>query len=302
MIPPLLNPPTRNVSGNRCIYIEIYLLFLHNSRAQLIFARKTMINQINNILRQIKNTNPLILNLTNMVTIDFIANGLLSLGASPLMSQAPQEMLELMQLTQALVINIGTLHEPFIELCHEACRLANQLNKPIILDPVGAGASLYRTEACQTLLKNYRIAIIRANASEVMALAGLSANTKGVDSTASSNTAVEFAQALSKCHDTTVCMSGKTDIIVDHHHIHSFSRGSELMPRVTGTGCLLSAVVGAFHAAHENRFNAAAAASLFYSICGEMAAKESAGPGSFKMNFLDALQTIPVLEDYAEAS
>lgn len=246
---------------------------------------KDIVEQVNKI-RQEK---PLILNLTNVVTMDLIANGLLSVGASPVISKSQQDIDDLMQHARALVINIGTLDEPFIKLCRQACQLANQLNLPIVLDPVGAGASAVRTDTALSLMHDYRIAIIRGNASEIMALAGLSRHTKGVDSMAASAHAIDSAKTLSSQYHAAILVSGKIDIIVDKALLCQHERGSAFMPMVTGSGCLLTAVVAAFHAVNPDRFNAASQAALFYSVCGEMAEKKSSGPGSFKVNFLDAL-------------
>lgn len=248
-----------------------------------------MLEKINNLLSRIKQSNPLILNLTNNVTIDFVANGLLSLGASPVMSQAEEEINDLIQIASAVIVNIGTLNKKFIELCEHVCKIANQLNKPIILDPVGVGASLYRTSACETLLKNYRIAVLRGNASEIGVLCGFRTLTKGVDSTIESEKIIDFVKTFSERHKVVVCVSGKIDVIVEGNKINLFNRGSQLMPMVTGTGCLLSAVIGAFQAVEENYFEAVSVATLFYGICGEIAAEKSKGPGSFRTHFLDAL-------------
>lgn len=248
-----------------------------------------MFEKIKNITTKIKEEKPLILNITNDVTMDFIANGLLSLGASPVMSKAQQEIEDLLQLASSVVINLGTLDEKFIALCEQVCNTANQLKKPIILDPVGAGASQYRNHASMNLIQQYDIAIIRGNASEIMSLSGVSSQTKGVDSTTQSEHAIESAQLLSTRYDAAVVVSGKTDIIVDRDNILQFNYGSPLMPMITGTGCLLSAVVGAFHAVEKNRFEASVLATVFYGICGEKAAEKSHGPASFKINFLDQL-------------
>jgi hydroxyethylthiazole kinase len=248
-----------------------------------------MYQKIHATLSNIKREKPLILNMTNYVTMDFVANGLLSLGALPVMSKAEEEIEDLLNLASAIVINLGTLNQEFIKLCQQACQMANDLNKPIILDPVGAGASHFRTNTCQNFIHDYAIAIIRGNASEIMALSGLSFATKGVDSTAQSQHAIESAQNISNQHNATVVISGETDVIVDANQLNQFNRGSPLMPMITGTGCLFSAVVAAFHAVEKNRFDAASAATVFYGICGEIAAKQAKGPGSFKTAFLDAL-------------
>jgi hydroxyethylthiazole kinase len=259
-----------------------------------------MFERTEKILRHIKNRKPLVLNITNDVTMDFIANGLLSIGASPVMSKASQEIEDLLKYTQAVVINLGTLNTEFITLCKQTCQLANQFSIPIILDPVGAGASHYRTDACMSLINEYNIAIIRGNASEVMALSGSSHVTKGVDSLAISQHAIESAKALSKRHNTAVVVSGETDIIVDDELIEQLNCGSPIMPVITGTGCLLSAVVAAFHAVEKNRFEAATLATLFYGTCGEIAEKSAQGPASFRTLFLDALHSLPNRDYYEQ--
>ena len=257
-----------------------------------------MFEKISTLNKKIKNEKPLVLNITNYVTMDFVANGLLSLGASPVMSKAKQETADLLKITSAVVINLGTLNSEFIELCSHVCALANTLGTPVILDPVGAGASAYRTQTCEKLLADHQIAIVRGNASEIMALAGSNLLTKGVDSSTSSDRAVSSAQALAKQLNTTVVISGETDFVIDAENIAQFSRGVAMMPMITGTGCLLSAIVGAFHAVDSNAFSAASAGTLFYSICGEIAAERAEGPGTFKMHFLDALYSQPLRDHY----
>lgn len=251
-----------------------------------------MLKKINHLLSEIKQKNPLILNITNDVTMDFVANGLLSLGASPVMSQSEKELDELIKIANAVVINIGTLNDKFVLLCERACSLANQLKKPIILDPVGAGATAYRTNTCLKLIKDYDIAIIRGNASEILSLSGSAMATKGVDSTLETEQAIESAKMLAVEHQLAIVMSGKTDVIIDADLIQLSQRGSSMMPTITGTGCLFTAVVAAFHAVEKNRWDSNIAATIFYGICGEIAEQTAKGPGSFKMNFLDALATM----------
>jgi len=253
---------------------------------------------IETIVTGIKHHNPLILNITNDVTMDFIANGLLSLGASPIMTRAIDELEELLSISRAVVINIGTLDDAFIKRCTVVCRIANRLNVPITLDPVGAGASHYRTKACLHLLEHFDIAIIRGNASEIMALSGAHQNTKGVDASISTDRAIEGAQYLSKTYAAVVVMSGATDVVVDLTRVASFKRGSPLMPRITGSGCLLSAVVSVFDAVHSHRYEAVSAAVVFYGVCGEISARQAHAPGSFKTQFIDALSYLPQHDDY----
>lgn len=257
-----------------------------------------MFQTIAQLTDTIKQNKPLILNITNDVTMDFVANGLLCVGASPIMSRAIQEANDLVSIASSVVINPGTLDDVFIHLSKTVCAIANQLNKPIILDPVGAGASRYRTAYCHDLLAEFDIALIRGNASEVMALAGQTSHTKGVDSTCETQAAIHGAKLLATEWNLTVVISGKTDAIVDSNEVTLLNRGAPLMPLVTGTGCLMSAVVAAFHAVHPHRFEAAKAAALFYSVCGEIASQTATTPGSFKTAFLDALYQKPQEVDY----
>jgi hydroxyethylthiazole kinase len=217
----------------------------------------------------------------------------LSVGASPIMSQAEEEMEDLINISNSVVINLGTLNEKFIRLCERACELANKANKPVILDPVGAGASRYRTDTSMKLVREYTISIIRGNASEILALSGEIGKSKGVDSVAESHTVIENAKFVSKQFSSAVLVSGETDVVVDGEQVEIFKRGSALMPMITGSGCLLSAVVGAFHGVENNRFKTAAAAAVFYGVCGEVAALQASGPASFKTLFLDTLHLLP---------
>lgn len=249
-------------------------------------------------LKKIREQRPLILNITNVVTMDFIANGLLSLGASPVMCKAKQELEDLIRLASIVVINIGTLDEYFIDFCHAVCTLANKMQKPIVLDPVGAGASRYRTDVCQVIMQNFQLAIVKGNASEVMALAGDRGLTRGVDASVESEQALMSAQFLVNKHNVCVAVSGKSDLIVYKNAVSRFTRGSMLMPQVVGTGCLLSAVAAAFHAVNPDVFQAVSSAVYFYGVCGELASLKANMPGSFKTAFLDALSLPPVRECY----
>lgn len=241
------------------------------------------------ILSKIREQRPLILNITNDVTMDFIANGLLSLGASPIMSKAVSELEELIAIANAVVINIGTLDDDFINLSERACEVANRLDKPIVFDPVGAGASQYRTKACLNLLERFQIAVIRGNASEIMALSQDYRNTKGVDSSLSTTDAAQYGQAMSSQHDAVIAISGQTDIVVQGSRIERLERGSPMMPKVTGSGCLLTSVIAAFNAVHDDAFQASYDAIFYYGACGEAAAERASGPGTFKSLFIDAL-------------
>jgi hydroxyethylthiazole kinase len=249
----------------------------------------------NNLIENIKITRPLILNFTNYVTMNFVADGLLSLGASPLMCNAEQEIDDLVKISSAVVINLGTLNNDFIYLCELACKAANKLNKPIILDPVGTGASKYRSTIATKLITNYKIAIVKGNANEIISLAESSSGGHGVDSYKDSSEAIQSAHFLSKKINTCIVVSGKMDLIIDGDQIKKLHSGSALMTMITGTGCLLTAVIAAFHSVENNRWDAAATATLFYGKCGAMATKDSLGSGDFKSRFLNRLsQTFDV--------
>lgn len=253
-----------------------------------------MFNTISGLVTNIRDRRPLVINITNYVTMDFVANGLLSLGASPIMTQSVREIDELLAIAQAVVINIGTLNDEFIALCDKVASAANRFGVPLTLDPVGVGASQYRTKTCLDLLERYNFSIIRGNASEIMALSGLKHTTKGVDSLAAATQAIESAQNLaSRYKEVVVVVSGQTDVVVDAGRVHQFERGSALMPMITGSGCLLSSVVAAFDVVDDNCYDAVSAAVVFYGVCGEIAASKAAGPGSFRMHFLDALSYLP---------
>lgn len=249
-------------------------------------------------IQHIKKQSPLVVNITNHVTMNVVANGLLSLGASPIMTLAIEEIQDLMNIADAIVINMGTLNAPFIDLCHQVCVTANQCNKPIIFDPVGAGASMYRTKTCLDLLERYQFAVIRGNASEIMALAGTGQQTKGVDSSSTTAYAIDSAQNLVTKHQLLVAVSGKTDAVVNRHQTQYFDRGHPMMPKMTGSGCLLTALIGAFIAVHHHPQEAVSAAMLFYGVCGEIAAGKSNGPGTFATHFLDVLSYLPERKDY----
>lgn len=237
--------------------------------------------------KKIHEQSPLILNLTNTVTMDFIANGLLSLGAAPVMSESLEDTRELMQIVNAIVINMGTINDNWFERILKTCEIANSL--PVIFDPVGAGATQYRTRHAKQLLDTQAIDIVRGNASEIMALANHAHNTRGVNATENTLAAVESAKYLASQYNLTVVVSGPTDIIVNSKNIKTLTGGSDFMPLITGTGCLLNTVIAAFAAVHNDHFEAAYAACHFYSDCGEAAAQDANGPGSFKTNFIDAL-------------
>ncbi|WP_121667475.1 hydroxyethylthiazole kinase [Mesonia aquimarina] len=243
-------------------------------------------------ITQLRTQSPLVHNITNYVVMNNTANALLAAGASPIMAHAHSEMEAMMNICQVLVINIGTLDEYWVSSMKKAATQAHQLHKPWVLDPVGAGATPYRDEVLAELLQ-LQPTIIRGNASEIMALAKHNTTpTKGVDSSAESNEAVAAAKFLVENYQTTVCISGATDIILNKNKEIHLTNGSELMAKITGMGCSATALVAAFSAVIEDKVEAVTTAMALLGVAGELAAKESKGPGSLQMHILDKLHNI----------
>ncbi len=236
---------------------------------------------------------PLVHNITNYVVMNNSANALLALGASPAMVHALEEVEDFTSISSALVVNIGTLSPSWVSAMQRAAVRAGERGIPWVLDPVGAGATAYRTDTARALLA-LRPTVLRGNASEILAVAGDVGGTKGVDSTAGSEAALEAATILAQRHGTTVVITGAEDIATDGARVVRCGNGHALMPRVTGLGCSLSAVTGACLAVERDALHAAAAALAIFGVAGELAAAQAAGPGSLQVALLDALYTLDV--------
>ena len=240
-------------------------------------------------LEAIRASSPLVHNITNYVVMNNTANALLSIGASPVMAHAPEETAEMAAIAGALVVNIGTLSPESVEGMSRAMKSARAKGVPIVLDPVGAGATPYRDQVSARLINEVTPDIIRGNGSEIMALDSLGIKSKGVDSTVGSGDALESARRLSARTGAVVVISGKTDYIVDGEKVFTNDSGTPMMQNVTGLGCTASALCGAFAAVNPDRAEAALGAMILMGLCGEQALSESKGPGSFQVAFLDAL-------------
>ena len=244
----------------------------------------------------IREESPVIHNITNYVAMELVANALLSAGASPIMSDASDEMVEVVSAASAIAINIGTLNQNQIKAARIAAAAAEQFGKPWVLDPVGAGFTTYRTKVAADLAFNYHPTVIRGNASEILALAVAgddsicsNAITKGVDSNIDSSSAIDAATALSRKSGAVVSMSGPIDYITDGEVVATIENGDSIMPRITALGCTATALTAAFATVDSNPFRAALNAMAIMGVCGELAAAESSGTGSFKVRFLDIL-------------
>jgi hydroxyethylthiazole kinase len=243
-------------------------------------------------LNQVRTKSPLVHNITNYVVMNNTANALLAIGASPVMAHSVDEVEEMVAIASSLVINIGTLSKEWIEAMLLAGKTANKKGIPVIFDPVGAGATTYRTKTCLLIIEECKPSIIRGNASEIMALVNSQSQTKGVDSTASSDSAIDSAKYLAKSTGAVVVISGPTDYITDGEEIAEVRNGSEMMTKVTGLGCTATAITGAFAAVNNNYFEAATHAMAIMGIAGELAASKSEGTGTMQLHFLDELYKI----------
>ena len=255
-------------------------------------SRRLVINYAQSVwhdVELIRQRAPLVHNITNFVVMNTTANALLALGASPVMAHALEEVEEMAGIAGALVLNIGTLSPAWVDAMVLAGRQANRKGIPVVIDPVGAGATNYRNETMKRLLAEVRPAVIRGNASEIRALYYAEQGTRGVDSTHTSEQALDAARALAGALECVVCTSGETDVIVASQGVIRVANGNAMMPRVTGLGCTATALIGAFAAVNPSPFHTTAHAMAVMGIAGEMAAEHSPGPGSLQVHFLDAL-------------
>ncbi len=246
------------------------------------------------LLEKIRQTAPLIHNITNFVVMNSSANTLLALGASPVMAHCQAEVEEMVSFAGALVLNIGTLQEDWVEAMVVAAQAANARGIPVVLDPVGSGATTLRTEAVKRILRESRITVLRGNASEIFSLRSGDIKTKGVDSALDfSDEMTEAAKAMAKDLQCVIAISGPVDCITDGQRVFRVANGHPLMTKVTGMGCGLSSVVGAFCAADPSAPAVATAAAFgYYGVCGDLAVRISDKPGSFAVAFVDQLHAV----------
>lgn len=235
-------------------------------------------------LRQKK---PLILNLTNFVTMDFVANCQLALGAAPIVSTCEEELEELVFLSSAVYVNIGTLSLQFIGLVKKAIDFAKKHHKHIVFDPVGSGSSQIRSQISQEIAPH--ACIVRGNASEIRSLSGFTQIAKGVESVHSLNETKDVAIAFARQYQTIVVVSGPIDFITDGKNEAEVPYGCELMTRVTGMGCALTSLLAAFQSMTGNPFEASLIGTHYFALCGQLAAEQSNYPGTYKNHFIDQL-------------
>jgi hydroxyethylthiazole kinase len=239
-------------------------------------------------LVEIRARRPLIHQITNYVTMNDTANVTLHIGASPVMAHAIGEVREMVRYAGALVLNIGTLDPAWIEAMLAAGREANERGIPVVLDPVGVGATALRTDAVEAILAAVRVDVVRGNAAELSAIAGLAAEIRGVDSVSADSPGAAAAIVARRTGGAAVA-SGAIDHVADAARAARVENGHPLMGAITGSGCMATALIGAFRSVQPDPFLAATAAMIAFGIAGEIAAERSAGPGTFRQNLMDAV-------------
>jgi hydroxyethylthiazole kinase len=247
---------------------------------------------LRSLLERVRKERPLVHNITNYVVMNFTANTLLAMGASPVMAHAVNEVEEMVSLARAFVINIGTLSEHWIEAMLKGGRKANALGIPVILDPVGAGATLLRTRTFAVMTGELKLAVVRGNASEILSLASEEVRTKGVEAIHGVEEAAVTAGETARRIKTVVAITGPVDVITDGDRVIRCRNGHPLLSTVTGTGCAATTSIAAFAAVTANALEAAAAGLAFFGLAGEVAARRARAPGSFQVALVDALYEI----------
>lgn len=252
--------------------------------------------QQRNDITQIRTTNPLIHNITNIVVANYAANGLLAIGASPIMADAEEEIVELANISAALAINIGTLDAAKIRAMHLAGISANKAGIPTVLDPVGVGATQFRQQTTAKLLSDVQFSVIRGNAGELAHLAGVAWQAKGVDAGQGGDVDIaEIALKVAQKYRCIAAVSGEVDYISDGQQVVEIHNGKPLFPKITGSGCLLGAFIAAFLAVdNQHPLAAVVYACATYAVAGELAANQLSitQHGQFYTAFLDQLAQI----------
>jgi hydroxyethylthiazole kinase len=244
-------------------------------------------------LKRLRDAKPLVHQITNYVVMNETANATLALGALPVMAHAKEEVEEMTAIAGALVLNIGTLSPHWVDAMLLAGRVANDLGVPVVLDPVGAGATTYRTDTAKRILDEIKVTVLRGNAGEVATLVGVDAEVRGVESIATGGDPADLAREAAKQLGLVASVTGVVDHVSDGDTVMSIANGHPLMASITGTGCMSSALTGCFLAVNREAPLAAAAEALVaFGVAGEDAAQGAKGPGSFHVALYDALAAL----------
>ena len=237
---------------------------------------------------KVKENRPLVHHITNYVTVNDCANVTICAGGSPVMSDEATDIVDITRISSALVLNMGTLNGRTVRSMILSGKIANENGIPVVFDPVGVGASAYRNQVADRILTEVKVDVIKGNAGEIGVLSGIGGEVRGVDSVSSNNEKVA-TETLAKKYGCVVAMTGETDYVSDGTTTMSLKNGVPMMDCVSGTGCMASSVVGCYIGANGVSVGSVAAAISAFSIAGELALPGSKGPGTFKMNLMDAL-------------
>ena len=244
-------------------------------------------------LRRLRESRPLVHQITNYVVMNETANATLALGALPVMAHAREEVEEMARLAGALVLNIGTLSPAWIEAMLLAGRAANDTGVPVVLDPVGVGATRFRTDTARRILEEVDVAVLRGNAGEVATLVGVDAEVRGVESIGAGDDPGELARHAARALGVVASVTGPVDHVSDGETVVAIRNGHPLLATITGTGCMSSAITGCFLAVERDRpLGAAVDALVAFGVAGEDAAREAKGPGSFHVALYDCLAAL----------
>lgn len=252
-----------------------------------------IIDTVADLVTEVREKSPLVHHITNYVTVNDCANVTLAIGASPIMADDIEEVSDIAGISSSLVLNIGTLNKRTIASVIAAGKKANEKGIPVVLDPVGAGASKLRNDTTKEILKTVQMAIIRGNLSEISFIAGLEVSTKGVDASEadSGKDAVSIAKAVANQYHCVAAITGAVDVISDGQRVVKIENGDPILSKVTGTGCMTSSLTGSFAGACEDMFAAAVAGVATMGISGEIANDIAGdlGTGSFRVALIDAI-------------
>lgn len=251
------------------------------------------------LIEKVRQINPLVHNITNLVVANDSANGLLAIGASPFMSNTVLEVAEIQEFNHALVLNMGTINDEQLEAMVTAGKAANKMGKPVVIDPVGVGATQYRKQVICQLLEEIKPTLIRGNAGELASLANVAWQAKGVDAGVGSANLQTIAETVARNYQCLVFISGETDIITNGQKTYLNHNGTPHFTNMTGSGCLLSCVCGAYlgvltEPTAEELLDAVIVAGTLYSLAGELAVQDfqQSRIGTFRTNLLDQLSIL----------
>lgn len=258
-----------------------------------------ILDEVGNLLDSVKKKKPLVHSITNYVTANDCANVILAIGASPTMADYSKEVEGITEIASAVVLNMGIINDDMVEAMIIAGKKANDCGIPVIFDPVGAGVAPYRNSVAQRLLKEVKVNIIRGNISEVKFIGGLKSNNKGVDASESDmnieiEDEIKIAKDIARKLNCTVAITGATDIISDGKRTAVLNNGTKMLANVTGTGCMTTALTGAFCGGGSDYFIAAISGVISMGIAGEISEEKNGevGLGSFHIGIIDAISNL----------